>query len=289
MKAGIDISVIIPHRDSPELLNRLLVSIPVLKNVEVIVVDNSIVPLQVTELSRQAVILYSDLKGGAGKARNLGIDGSRGRWLLFADADDYFVEGAFDVLVDCISSAADIIYFGMDSINESTGEIADRGCLYTSLVRDYLVDTEKEINLRLRFDSPCCKLISSQFVKSHGLRYDECVAGNDVYFSISAGYLARSIHAVDFLLYVATERPNSLTKRLDFEALKSRLLVRLKINSFYKKVGVSEFQQSVAFYLYKSLSFGPFRFVEFLYYVLKANQNPFVGFRNWHVTFKRLR
>jgi glycosyltransferase involved in cell wall biosynthesis len=287
MKSVIDISVIIPHRDTPKLLNRLLDSIPLFPNLEVIVVDNSVVPLEKNELSREAVILYSDVNGGAGRARNMGIDGAGGRWLLFADADDYFVKGAFDVLLDCILSTSDIIYFGMDSINESTGEGADRGFPYTSLVRDYLVDNKNELNLRLRFDSPCCKLISLPFVKLHGLRYDECVAGNDVYFSISCGYLANSIHAVDFLLYVATESPKSLTKRVDCEALKSRLLVRLKMNSFYKKVGLPEFQQSIAYYLYKSLSFGPFRFVEFLYYVLKANQNPFVGFRNWPATFKK--
>lgn len=286
-EASIDLSIIIPHRDTPKLLNRLLDSIPLLSNIEVIVVDNSVESLQRTDLTRSAIILYSDLNGGAGRARNIGIDAANGRWLLFADADDYFVEDAFNEISNYTSSLCDIIYFEMESINDLTGEWANRGDLYTRLVQDYLQDARNELNLRLRFDSPCSKLISKAFIEKYKLRYDECVTANDVFFSISSGYFAKSVQAVSFPLYVATESSNSLTKRADYVALKSRLLVQLKVNSFFKKNGLPEYQQSVAYYLYKSFSFGPHSFFQFLFYVLKAKQNPFVGYKNWIKTLNK--
>ena len=84
-------SFIIPHRNSPALLNRLIESIPQRKDIEIIIVDDN------SSIDKRPSIIRGDLKiieleeqdsNGAGHARNIGLDMAQGEWLLFADADD---------------------------------------------------------------------------------------------------------------------------------------------------------------------------------------------------------
>lgn len=84
-------SIIIPHYNIPDLLMRCLKSIPVMEEIEVIVVDDNS-PDAATyierypELSRPHLAFIRTTKGGeAGYARNVGMEHARGNWLLFAD------------------------------------------------------------------------------------------------------------------------------------------------------------------------------------------------------------
>ena len=58
---------------------------------------------------------------GAGYARNVGLSLAKGKWLLFADADDFFNLGFLNVLDNYIDSDNDIVYFSANSINIDTG------------------------------------------------------------------------------------------------------------------------------------------------------------------------
>ena len=60
---------------------------------EIIVVDNSLnpIPANLFEDNRLVSIYYSDNIRGAGGARNEGIKKASGKWILFMDADDFFI------------------------------------------------------------------------------------------------------------------------------------------------------------------------------------------------------
>ena len=96
MNENIAFSVIIPHRNIPLLLRRCLASIPKRPDVQVIVVDDGsdpgIVDFQKFPWPKGLCVelLLAKERKGAGYARNLGIKRARGKWLIFADADDYF-------------------------------------------------------------------------------------------------------------------------------------------------------------------------------------------------------
>jgi len=77
----IDFSIIIPHYDSFDLLQRAVASIPDCEGIEVIVVDNG--PHKISECvlgsyRKNVRILYSEIGKGAGRARNVGIQNSNG-------------------------------------------------------------------------------------------------------------------------------------------------------------------------------------------------------------------
>ena len=95
-------SIIIAHYDIPDLLMRCLKSIPVSEDIQVIVVDDNSPDADTyleryPELSRPYLeFIRAQKNGGAGYARNIGLDHAKGKWLLFADADDFFVGNMYD-------------------------------------------------------------------------------------------------------------------------------------------------------------------------------------------------
>ena len=115
-------SIIIPHYNIPDLLMRCLKSIPVSEDIQVIVVDDNSPDSNTylkrfPELSRPNLEFIRTTEGkGAGYARNVGLDHAIGKWLLFADADDFYVENMYDVIKPYSYSEADIVFFRPRSV-----------------------------------------------------------------------------------------------------------------------------------------------------------------------------
>ena len=83
-----DFSVIVPcWRGAVHFLPKLLDSIPQKEGIEIIVVDNSVEPLQREEIGsdREIILLHSAPERHAGGSRNDGMDMAKGKWLIFAD------------------------------------------------------------------------------------------------------------------------------------------------------------------------------------------------------------
>ena len=211
-------SIIIPHRNSVQYLPKLFSSIPISDKIEIIIVDNSQIPStnENIGINREYTLLYSEPSRGAGGARNVGIENAKGKWFVFADADDYFTDDAFDIFSQYIDSTSDIIYFGATGIYVDTGEYSDRGERYTKLVRDYINGRISENCIKTHFSTPWSKMVKADLVNENNIRYDEVVAANDAYFSTLTGYYAKKITAIDKITYVATVSKGSLTKRKDY-------------------------------------------------------------------------
>lgn len=119
-------SVIIPHKNCPELLARCIDSIPKRDDIEVVVVDdNSDCILSVMEVvaSRELQnlkLVCTEKDGGAGYARNIGLEQVSGKWLLFLDADDFFLEESFEHFDMYLNSECDMVYFKHMSVYSDT-------------------------------------------------------------------------------------------------------------------------------------------------------------------------
>jgi len=216
-----DFSIIIPQRNSLSTLSKLFSSIPDSANIEIILVDNSPIPIKKEDvgINRDYTLLWSPPDRYAGGARNIGIEKAKGRWLIFADADDYFSDTAFCTFNRYKDSDAELICFSCDGIYTDTGEHSDRGDRYTNLVQGYLKGQRSEMQLRLCFPVPWAKMVSKKLVDRMKIRYDEVVASNDEFFSLLSGYYAKKIEAVDEVVYVVTVSKGSLTRRMDKNAI----------------------------------------------------------------------
>lgn len=283
----IDFSVIIPHRDSLYSLPKLFNTLPGSEKIEIILVDNSTVSIKKEDIDtcKNFKLIYSSPERGAGGARNKGIEHANGRWLIFVDADDYLPNDAFETFYSQFESNAELIYFGMDGIYTDTNERSDRGDIYTQLVKDYLSGKKSEMDIRLGFSSPCSKMVRRELIERHNICYDEVVASNDVYFSLLTGYYAIKIDAVDKVTYIATVSRGSLTKRRDYNVIKSRFLVSLRRNQFLRGHNLSKHQGSIMIYLFQVRQFGLRKMFEFLKLLINYRQNPFIGASRWVKTF----
>ena len=274
-------SVIIPHRDSAITIPRLMESIPESPDIEIIIVDNSNIKVnkEAFNVRREFCLYYSDPRLGAGGARNMGIEKAHGTWLLFADADDYYAKGAFDLYRKYQDASVDIVYTGMGGVYENNGLPAPRGDRYCKLIKDYLNGTITEDILRTQFHSPCCKMVRRSLVNDHSLRYSEVIAGNDAFFSMASGFYANKIIAIDQITYVATVSNGSLTQRKDKEAFLSRYTEDLKINSFLKTHGKPNLQYKVLGTIWQSRKYGIKVMYNCLKLASKYKQNIFVGLK----------
>lgn len=213
----INYTIIIPHYNSPELLMRCLRSIPVREDVQVIVVDDCSPGFndykdQYGELSRPYVEVYSTPRGGsAGRARNVGLRHAKGKWLTFADADDFFDEKLEEMMDRYVDNDADIIYFNRRSVySDDISKPANRQNHYDAYFKKYAEDGNEDL-FRFAYDSPVSKFIKASFVLDNNIQYDEIRYGNDCYFSTATGCTAKKILPVNYPLYVVTVRVGSLT------------------------------------------------------------------------------
>ena len=115
------LTIIIPHFNTSDLLQILLASIPQDKGIQTIVIDDQ------SELSHLKVIenlkskynfelYYNDLIKSAGTCRNIGIKNAKGKWLLFADSDDYFLDEFYNSVSKYFDSENYVVFFPPTSV-----------------------------------------------------------------------------------------------------------------------------------------------------------------------------
>lgn len=215
-----ELTIIIPHYNSPNLLTKLLDSIPDREELEVLVVDdNSQSDKQISEACKEknkakATFWVNDTgKKGAGVCRNIGLTHAKGKWLLFADADDFFLENLWEKIEKYFRRDEDIVYFTPSSIYLETGEKAERDRLTRGLVTNYLQSPsqETEVQLRFGFESPWSKLIRRSMVEKEQIRFDETMVANDVMFSVKCAVAAKIIAASEENIYCVTKSKGTLT------------------------------------------------------------------------------
>ena len=233
-------SIIIPHYNIPDLLIRCLDSIPVREDVQVIVVDdNSPDADSYTELypalSRPYLeFIHTPERKGAGFARNIGIQHARGKWLVFADADDFFVDDFNNILDEYKEAVEDIVYF------RTKGVMSNDVCLPSSkigqldaIVVQYL-NNKDENTLRCRHTVPWGKFIRASFIADNHFRFEEIPFSNDLIFCALAGCNAKSVSASSRFLYNYSERPDSISQ--SFAKSTEELVIRAKACARYHRI-----------------------------------------------------
>lgn len=237
-------SFIIPHKNAPDLLQRCLDSIPQREDVEIIVVDDNSEQDKRPQISRKGVVvLFNKDNLGAGHARNIGLVEAKGKWVLFADCDDYYEKETFDVLYEYADSQYDIIFF--DSyVRFNTSMNNQENSLYCKYLKDYKETgaISAKANLKHCLNAPWNKMYRRDFIIENQLKFEEIPIGNDAYFVNMASSLTSNVFFLSQKLYYYVDNPAGITrkKRRSINDLKILFESTAKVDIIKYKSGATD-------------------------------------------------
>ncbi|SFC23225.1 glycosyltransferase [Butyrivibrio sp. YAB3001] len=222
----INLTIIIPHYNTPVLLKKLLGTIPNTPEIQVIVIDdNSNVDIDkldsIKNEYKNNVEFYSNISGiqSAGACRNIGLDHALGKWLMFADADDYFTDEMYSIVSEYFNSEYDQVIFNVTSRYLGTDVMATRHIAHQNKIALYMANpNEKNLERVKKRFSPCARIFRTEIVKSNNLRFSAIKNSNDMYFSIQASCLSKKTAVDERIVYCITRANGSLTTVVSKEA-----------------------------------------------------------------------
>lgn len=202
---NVKVSVIIPVYNAEKYLEKCLDSVTrqTLSEMEIICVDDGSADSSLEILERYAasdprILIKRQQNLFAGAARNNGMDTAKGKYLVFWDSDDYFEKNALETLYKkCEKEQADICLCGAFTVDGETGK---RAMDETFLKRRFLpkgsvfsIKTNPEYIFNMASNTPWQRMFRADFVKAHGLRFQDLRHANDTYFVLCAMFYAERI------------------------------------------------------------------------------------------------
>lgn len=254
-------TVIIPHRNCPDLLARCIESVGLESDVQLIIVDDNssgdIVDFDAFpgRNDPRIDVIFDKSGKGAGHARNIGLAHAEGEWVIFADADDFFTEGMYATIDRHSGTGADIVCFKPVDLNEdlSVHEGPAKIPYYLSHFEDK--PEAREYMFRYMASEPWCKMYRTEFIKKHSIAFDETSVANDWGFSARAGYHAEKIEWHDVPFYCYIHRASSLcNSRPGEKQMLDRAWVYASLCSFMHEKGVTWSDDALYRHLYSMIT-----------------------------------
>lgn len=256
MMENIKVSVIVPVYNSSVFLRQTLDSLThqTLKEIEIICVDDGSTDDSydiLKEYSEQYsnIIVIRQGNGGAGAARNAGLDKAIGEYLSFLDADDFFET---DMLEKAYEHAkkynADVTVFNSDQYYEETNEYKKVNWVvrynkippYNPFKHRQMTDNIFKVFVGWAWD----KLFKREYIERYNIRFQEQRTSNDLLFVFSAIVLADRISVLnreDILIHQRRNNSGSLSNTREkswdcFYSALTALKTRLVQEGIYKEV-----------------------------------------------------
>ena len=238
-------SLIIPHKNSPNLLQRLLDSIPERDDLQILIID---------DCSDVAILGNSKLPGydradteiymlkdsrGAGYCRNIGIQHSLGKWILFSDADDCYTENFNDILDKYkFDDIHDLII--LNAIKRKADDTIIENFDLNMYVRNYLNKRwYSDRVIKYGFWTPWSRMVKRSLIFDNNLKFEEIPVGNDMMFCLNCSKYSRN-YAVEetpfYIYYQPDNRSVTSSYRNSLEAQKSIFELNMRAQQLHKSV-----------------------------------------------------
>lgn len=273
----INYSFIIPHHNCPKQLNRLLDSIPQREDIEIIVVDDNSDEDKKPKVARSdvsVILIPKEESKGAGHARNIGLDMAKGKWLLFADSDDYYEKDFISNLDEHKNSDADIVFFSAYVNYDIEHPQENQEQNYIELIfQNYLESSKTELDIRraaMAANVPWNKMFKKQFIFDIGAWFEEIPISNDAWFVKYAGSKAAKIDIIKKRLYYYIKYPNNTTnKKRPLNHYYLAIDSNIRRNVLLRDVGLFDMIEFPGFNKENILrDFGKWIFVKLIFYKL---------------------
>lgn len=270
------ITVTIPIYNAEKYLRDLLESIISqtmnFREIEVIMVDDLS-----TDTSREIMDEYSQKYENfisvklnknhkiAGTARNEGVKRARGKYLMFADSDDFLTNDACEVMYQAMEEK------NADFINANYINADQDGNIWKVPIFDYqkypdfkLSITDYDKSFFILNSSVCNKIFRKSFVLENDIKFLEGVPGEDAYFTTSCFMKSKNVHYLSKVIYCYRQRnTTNATKSVSFYCSKDYFD---RINRAYRAI-YENFKNNghMRFYRYtyaKNMSYMLYKFID---------------------------
>ena len=240
MSSTPQVSIIIPVYNTEKYLKECLDSIIAqsFKNFEIICVndgstDNSLAILEEYQKQHSNLKIITQKNGGAGKARNTGLEAAKGKYICFWDSDDIFEPKAIETLYNqAEKTEADITICRSQMFNTETKQIIPMPLVIREdllngkniFSRNTIPEKIFQISVGWAWD----KLFKTEFIKKYNLNFPPLKSSEDSAFTLSAIMLATKIsYTNDILINYRVNNPKSISRNRDKSA-----------NDFYKALKI---------------------------------------------------
>ncbi|MDA3780173.1 MAG: glycosyltransferase [Bacteroidales bacterium] len=278
----INYSIIIPHKNTPHLLQKCIDSIPSRDDIQIIIVDDNSVDQFQGYCREEVEIVYLKKSSGAGFARNIGLQKAKGKWLLFADSDDYYLTDAFQILDNYKDSNFEVVFF---DVKIEGGRRLNTNKIIQSFNHK---NKKSEIYLRYKNNVVWNKMIRKLFIDSYNIDFEECNVNNDVRFTLMIGLCMEKFIIEQSKLYCCTYRDSSMSYvKRDLEREFEYFKMSMKRNGFYKSIGESQLSRSLVLYIsYIIYRRGLFSALKYFMYCFKNRNQLKESYNEYSLKFK---
>lgn len=191
------VSIIIPVYNAQEYIKKCVASFLVgsYQNIEILLIDDgsadsSLEVMRALEKENsEKIIVYTQKNCGVARTRNKGIIYATGKYIMFADNDDYVDEDYVERLVREIEKG------DYDYIVSSFRRVDKRGkVLYQKMYKD----TPWTYYM---FETPWAKIFNREFLLKNEIKYMNVPVGEDIYFSICANWKSKKKKVIPYVGY----------------------------------------------------------------------------------------
>ncbi|MEU9645924.1 glycosyltransferase [Streptomyces sp. NPDC048188] len=206
-----DVTLVVPVYNVEQYLQECLESIAAqtaFERCEVLLVDNGSTDGSYricAEFARRHVNTTVLVRrgGGAGAARNLGMDRATGGRITFCDSDDVLPPTALERMLDAAERTGAQVVVGMMETFPKPTNWAWKGYFGHG---DRTFASVAEMPELVHSASACNKLFDVAYLRSHGIRFAEGVHFEDAYVGVAALVLATRLALVDQCVYQYRKR-----------------------------------------------------------------------------------
>lgn len=210
-------SFIIPYHNKLDYLYRLLKTIPIREDIEIIIVDdnseNDKHPVGLPDAYKIITIGSEDSKG-AGRARNYGLRSATGKWLLFPDSDDIYSENFIQTLDKYVNDEIDILYFNVYlAYNYKTKQYKERS-KYSYYLAQHFKHPESAYwikSVKHSLQTPWNFMVRRDYVNQINASFAETPTCNDAFFHHYTAMNTERVKIIGEKLYYWILNPGSLT------------------------------------------------------------------------------
>ncbi len=199
------------------------------KNIEIIVVndcstDDTLKILKKYKTNYTNINIIDSKKNyGLGKSRNLGMNKTTGKYIMFLDSDDYIEKNAIELLHNkAVKENSEIVIY-------------DYFMVYPNKNKYIYHNKEKNLHLILKNinDSAWNKLYLKSFLVKYKIKFLENTNYDDLHYALSYVPYIKNISYLNIPLYHYIQRKNSLANKPD--TIKNIYIVLDAILVYYKK------------------------------------------------------